>query len=580
MSAYKTIPHEKTGKKSTLSFLNTQFIRDNWNKYYGTDQGDKIALLLQDLNRINNVVYKLSSVFNFDVSINSTIINKIYLYRIGNGEHPTSQDYIDLGTPNGILPADLAEMSRIIFFDNSDSLKLESDTRAFLSSNYRNEFKSQITDQLEIVLELQTLLTNGTILQRITDVRNSFGTDIPINVKYCLDTISVSITTLANFSWQGIVLKNAIETFTMGITGDRVYRREVFTLLNYLYDCATKRNSSNNSTAIDLTIDLINYSFVEFAPIFIKYLPNPLFNENISNKVIFMRIFTDFIKNCTPIVKAQIRGIAAIAAVKTAFGEPLKSNNPDIQAKINQSTFQDWYKTYIDPNCTVNPSPEIISNFIIGFITNSNPPEFGSGATFLQNSRNTYEFFVSELLLNLPNETKDFNVSVPTFCLVSSLLVIKSLSIDGFDTTVTSFGGLSVSLLSIVEMIYTFLEIDKLSLLSISDLRNTEMEEYMVQRISGSSLNASFLRPLLNQEFTITDPKGFNFIPLSSGAFVEASSNVSITLPFRNSSVRVINTSSNRISVKVFATGGEDGLYICPSPVIIEPKQDSYVSIV
>lgn len=576
MPLYKTIPHQKTGKDCSLSALNARFIRENWNKYYGTPQGDKIALLLDDLNRINNNVGILNTIFNSQITLSTeakAAINNFYLNSL------TDSDFENLGyslasetTPRifALASTDLDKIARIICFDETSIGTLESDARAFLSNGAMDNFFIRVLDQIRAISELETLLSSGSLITKIGDIRTSLGAEITPEINYCLDRITSSINSLSSLNWQRAVIKNTLDLFTFGRNdGDRIYKRDVFTLANYLRLCAQEL------VPIDLTLDLMNYAFVEFSPVLVKYLESAIGNEaifnvfksSINNKKIFIRVLSNFLKEplCTDIIKERIRCIGAIMAVKVAIGTDLKSDIPADQTKINQSTFLDWYKAKIDTSFTgaVDPAPVNIAEVVISKVT----------------ATSSYESLIRPWLSHFA-ETNTFTLQMASYSLLATSLVIKSLANDGFSTGVSSLPGESIALQPIIDFIYTFFNINKKSLLSPADLKNIEMEEYMVQKISGVFLHPSFSRPYLDQEFIIADPNGFNFIPLSSGAFVKTSFDVLITLPFRNSSVKVINTSNGRIAVKIFATGGEEGLYVCPKPVYIDANQDSYVSIV
>lgn len=603
MSTYRTISHGKTGKDSTLSALNTRFIQDNWNKYYGTTQGNKIALLLDDLNRINNNVGILNSVFNSQISLSAgakLALNNIYL-------NPSTIDsnFSDLGlslisttTPRFFSSnaTNLDEIARVVCFDKTGLETLESDARIFLSNGAMDNFFIRVIDQIKFITELETLL-DGSLVAKVNDIETSFGAEITPRIKYCLDKTIASINSLSSLNWQRTVIRNTLNSFTFGRAGNKIYKRDVFTLSNYLSLCAQNNTNTGNpnpiiSVPIDLTLDLMNYAFTDFSRVLLKYLELTIGNQTIfnvfrdssENREIFIQVLTDFLKSplCTNIMKARIRCIGAIMAVKVAIGTDLKSDILPDQAKINQSTFLDWYKVKIDTGFSgaMEPFPEDIVQVVISKVTSSEPSFIWSNNTpVFNNSENTYEYLITSWVSYF-TETVPFTLRMASYSLLATSLVVKSLMNDGYVTGVPSFTGPSIAIQPVIDSIYTFFGVDKRSLLSVIDLKNTEMEEYMVQKISGVFLHPSFSRPYLNVEFTISDPNGYNFIPLSSGAFVQTSSGVSITLPFRNSTVKVVNTSSKRISVKIFATGGEEGLYVCPKPVYIEANQDSYVSIV
>lgn len=228
-----------------------------------------------------------------------------------------------------------------------------------------------------------------------------------------------------------------------------------------------------------------------------------------------------------------------------------------------------------DSNFVLNPSSANtfgidLSNVVIKYTspdrkynimnTTHHPVEINSGTVAMTgtatkfNFTNVLESFVNTELDRL-TETLPFNTTFAKVCLFGCHLVVDMLANETPDYAT---GEPTKQLSKLCDLMNATFGVNDYVPLSVTkpgtsrNWFNSELEDYIHVALLGQFLiSGKFARIFTEMQFGILDVNAFNFIPLTRGGFVEVDSDVTLVLPSMNSRVRVHNTGSKTIKVRV-----------------------------
>lgn len=305
---YKAIQNK--GNKS-VSDLNGEFIRANWNPYYGKDK-DISGKILTSMNKVSSGLESLEATFNLNLPENlgtvafiSILEHSIYTTKTTTttGVAAVNQTSYD-GLINSILTSnlgiftkpktsilgsdeDLNAISRYIFFDEG-ATETEARARMFLTGNKQAVFYTDVTKKLSnFVLNMDNLTAHNTgatatgykvisdidsLMDTVTVEKKSVAAGFEIVKQFLTPVCNFWNATPSASNWNGWTREIINQTITFlkegkKQTGTGTLPRETLTLFRYLHDSVTR----NNNVGYELSYEILTYAYDEYAPLLVEY---------------------------------------------------------------------------------------------------------------------------------------------------------------------------------------------------------------------------------------------------------------------------------------------------------------------
>jgi hypothetical protein len=233
----------------------------------------------------------------------------------------------------------------------------------------------------------------------------------------------------------------------------------------------------------------------------------------------FSAYFNNFFQTTTGLIRNRLRLCILIGSIRTAINDDVK-----FKSYLDLTT-DDLIISYINSKLTYDNTEWIITeNYPIDIVVGS------------------------YLMFDIITIFNKFNDSIANIALIAR----QAFNLDS--TSISNLGGNVVT--------------------------NTEIEKYIVSKIAGLNMTSEMSRILKHGliEFKIKDKKTFNFIPVSGVGFIQSDSHLKIVLPFKNSSVRILNTSDKEIFITIACPNSNGDLILSQDIIKIPAKQDTYAA--
>lgn len=565
LSNYSALPY---GKKDTtpLSNMFDQFIRSQWNPYFGTPTGDKIANFHDLVNLDIAAIAVLGSLMNLsNAPSNLTNNDLVYISNVLDAS-VVSTPTVPIPVPIFFAPPtpgnpDMNNVRNVILALNTYS---KNDALAFLDPQTHEAFDA-------FLATLKTL-RDGEALKESNNVSNlsvALGDIISLfpveslevaslnKVKVWIDTIGDQwngdlTVNVPSFTGFGQGLEKAVSVLQRGSSSTGNYDRKFFSLMWYL---------SKGATTDDITENLLTFSHDKSSLLIKTYMNSTSFPTLATNSIFTgIRDLDDFIQNPTvckstfmgfysktpaansdeETIKAKLRMLVTLGAIWKIIGDSLTDDMQGITELLGIPAGTDTLESKIVAWTNGKVYNDIVSGTVATSLYSSN-----TEAVPLNKDRADAVFIFLMLL--------------------GQFLTAEELSLGGiFLATTVALG------------------IKKGAIISRGDFMNTGIEKYIrAQMVGLGMLNSNLIEGISSNTvfypLAKNDTDNYSFVPISKFV-LKSDKDVYIALPFINSQVTVINTNQSKaINVHVAYVHAAGGLRLSSHPSVIPANNDGIV---